>query len=392
MKKRCTAVIFLLAAATFATAQTPAAPQEQPASSAPATAVSKPDTASVPLPPMPPMRNIITPEKSIPGIPEGVAPQTPKAAELPLQPAPESASRTGAPPAASGTGAAAGTAATAAAPAAPSGSDTSQVAVLPPRNQPQGQAPAPGTPRAPRQKTSETYHEELSLYNSPTANLRTAKVVIDSDYNLVGMVYGEQLGFIRILQADDNGDFTEVWKSPPLNSEVRGVFVENIDRTGEAEIVAYTLDGNIFIYGYDTHELKYKTPEGTYQGINCMLLANLDNSPELELLFITKAGKLVQFDPVTKFEEWTSTDTYEATDMVIGNVDNDRNAEIILNTGEILNFQFKSVKWKMDSAHIRPNSRLYLIDVDSDGILELVVEYEQQYVRIFDIDQRREKW
>jgi hypothetical protein len=266
------------------------------------------------------------------------------------------------------------------------GKDSGAVAVLPP----QGRKPQAAQPQ--KKKTSEVFREELSLYNTPTAGFRTAKIILDDEYNLVGMVYGEQLGFLRILEADNNGNFTEVWKSPPLNSEVRGVFVENIDRTGEAEIVAYTLDGNIFIYGYDSRELKYKSPEGTYQGINCMLIANLDNSPELELLFITKAGKMIQFDPVTKFEEWTSTETYEATDMVYGNVDNDKNMELVLNSGEILNFQFKSVKWKMDAAHIRPNSRLYLIDMDNDNILELVIEYDQQYVRFFDLDQRREKW
>ncbi len=269
--------------------------------------------------------------------------------------------------------------------------DTSKVAIVPPK----GSQPQPGAARStqpPKKKTSDTYHEELSLFNAPTASLRTAKVVIDDEYNLAGMVYGDQLGFIHILEADENGDFTEIWKSPPLNSEVRGVFVENLDHTGEAEIVAYTLDGNIFIYGYDTRELKYKTPEGTYQGINCMIIANLDNSPELELLFITKAGKMVQFDPVTKFEEWVSTETYQATDMAYGNVDNDRNFELILNSGEIINYQFKSVKWKMDAAHISPNSRLYLIDIDKDGILELAVEYDRQYIRFFDLDQRREKW
>lgn len=393
MRNRISAILLLLATAAIASAQTPAAPpasQEQkpaappPSAPAPVQAVPKPDTTTVQLPPPPSMRNAITPEKPIKGVPEGVVPREPKAvvAETPgssesasgeASQTPQTATAPGVAPAATAAGITAGT-------------DSSAVAVLPPQSQ---KTPAPG---APRKKTSDTYREERSLYNAPTANLRTAKVVIDDEFNLAGMVYGEQLGFLRILSADANGDFSEVWKSPPLNSEVRGVFVENIDHAGEAEIVAYTLEGNIFIYGYDTHEMKYKTPEGTYQGINCMLIANLDNSPELELLFITKAGKLVQFDPVSKFEEWTSTDTYEATDMVIGNVDNDKNSEIVLNTGEVLNFQFKSVKWKMDSAHIRPNSRLYLIDVDSDGILELVVEYDQQYVRIFDIDQRREKW
>ncbi|MHB9027514.1 MAG: hypothetical protein ACYC9O_01965 [Candidatus Latescibacterota bacterium] len=366
-----------------------APPQAQPAQlaapSGNAPAAAKPD--SVPLPPLPPMRNIITTEKPIKGSPAGVTPGKQigtAAGEAANAPAPE-----GQPPAVSATQTAAMSAA-AKGKLGAAGADSGAVAILPPQGR-QPQAP-PRSAQPQKKKTSEVFREELSLFNAPTAGLRTSKMILDDDYNLMGMVYGEQLGFIRILEADNSGNFSESWKSPPLNSEVRGIFVENLDRIGEAEIVAYTLDGNIFIYGYDSRELKYKSPEGTYQGINCMLVANLDTSPELELLFITKAGKMIQFDSVTRFEEWTSTDTYEATDMVYGNVDNDRNMELILNTGEILNFQFKSVKWKMDAAHIRPNSRLYLIDMDNDNILELVVEYDQQYVRFFDIDQRREKW
>jgi hypothetical protein len=337
------------------------------------------------------MRNVIATEKPIKGMPSGVIPR-PRAETAAGNPsAPQAAQGQGSNTPVTASSAAAGPAAPAPAPGAQTGADSTALAIIPPQSREKKPAP-PARPEKPGAQKSNTFHEELSLFNTPTADLRTMKIVIDDQYNLVGMVYGEQLGFIRILNADNNGDFTEVWKSPPLNSDVRGVFVYNLDHTGEAEIVVYTADGNIFIYGYDTHELKYKTPEGTYQGINCMVVANLDDSPEIELLFITKAGKMIQFDPVTKFEEWTSTETYTATDMVIGNVDNDRDPEIILNTGEVLNFRFKSAKWKMDTKYVQPNTRLYLIDMDSDGILELVVEYDQGYVRVFDVDQRQEKW
>jgi hypothetical protein len=267
------------------------------------------------------------------------------------------------------------------------GADSSSLAIVPPQKQTQ---PAQTSKSAPAvKKGSDTYREEKSIFNVPTGNLRTIKVIIDDQYNLVGMVYGEERGFIRILSADNQGNFTETWKSPPLNSPVRGVFVENLDRVGEAEIAVYTSDGNIFIFGYDTHEMKYRTPEGTYSGIKCMAIANMDNTSEREMLFITAEGKMVQFDPKTKFEQWRSSDTYLASDMIIGNVDNDKEEEIILNTGEVLNKQFKTVKWKSD---IKFGDRMYLIDMDGDGILELVTEYDQQYIRIFKIDQRREMW
>ena len=243
--------------------------------------------------------------------------------------------------------------------------------------------------------------EELSLYNVSPANFRTMKSIIDEEYNLRSIVYGEELGYIHVLRADNSGNLREVWKSPPLNAAVRGVFVEDLDGDGEAEIIAYTSNGDFFIYGYERHDLKYRTPDGNYMNINCMVIADMDNDPELELLFIgvkpgeeqsngsVPAGNLIQFDPTSQFEEWISQEKYTATDMIIGNVDNDSEYEIILSTGEILDRRFKDLKWK---STIDFGSRLYLIDIDNDGILELVTEYDQSYIRIIDVDQRREKW
>jgi len=254
---------------------------------------------------------------------------------------------------------------------------------------------------APAVKRSLKIMEELCIYNVPTANLRTVKLVNDEEFNLRSMVYGEELGYIHVLTADSDGNFRETWKSPSLNAPIRGVFIDDLENDGEAEIIAYTSDGNFYIYGFDSHDLKYRTPDGTYQNINCMQIANMDNSPEKELFFIAvkpgeeqsdggqPRGYLIQFDPLSQFEEWTSQERYSATDMKIGNVDNDPEYEIILNTGEILDSQFKDLEWQ---STIPFGSRLYLIDMDDDGILELLLEYDQSYVRIIDVDQRQEKW
>ncbi|MFC1490879.1 hypothetical protein ACFL6K_06680 [Candidatus Latescibacterota bacterium] len=243
--------------------------------------------------------------------------------------------------------------------------------------------------------------EELSIYNVPTGNIRTMKFVNDEEFNLRSMVYGEELGYIHILNADYDGNFREVWKSPSLNSPIRGVFIDDLDLDGEADIIAYTADGNFFIYGFISHDQKYRTQDRTYLNINCMQVANLDSSPEKELLFIAvkpgeeesadgqPSGYLIQFDPISRFEEWVSQEKFSATDMIIGNVDRDPEQEIILNTGEILSSQFKDLEWQSNIAF---GSRLYLIDMDDDGILELVTEFDQSYVRIIDVDQRQEKW
>jgi hypothetical protein len=251
------------------------------------------------------------------------------------------------------------------------------------------------------QKSTKVF-EELSLFNVSLANFRTLKLINDDDLNLRGLVYGEERGYlIHILEGNNEGKFKEVWKSPSLNSPVRELFVKDIDIDGESEIIAYTANGNIFIYDYENRDQVYRTPEGTYQNINCMVVENMDDDPQLELFFIgvksgqeqsgsgEPAGNLIQFDTKSLFDEWTSPNLYTAIDMLVGNVDNDPEPEIILNTGEILNLRFKDVEWKNPDGF---GSRLYLIDLDDDNILELVTEYGESYVRIFDIDSRQEKW
>lgn len=219
------------------------------------------------------------------------------------------------------------------------------------------------------------------------------KLLIDDEFNLAGMVYGEERGFIRTLRANNSGVFRETWKSPPLNAPVREIFVTDVDLDGQTDIVTYTTEGNIFIFGYHSHDMKYRTPENTYRGISCMIVENVDDDPQLELLFINnlpgQPGNLVQFDTKSMFDEFTSTQEYTATDMLYGNVDTDAKPEIILNTGEVLDSAFKTLEYKSDDEF---GDRLYLIDLDGDDILEVVAEYNQQYVRIYDIDERREKW
>ena len=247
--------------------------------------------------------------------------------------------------------------------------------------------------RKPKKKLLPLVREEISLFNVSTDNIHTVKTIIDDDFNLRGLVYGEEKGFIRLFEADEDGNFSETWKSPPLGSPVREIFVDDIDKDGETEIIAYTNQGNIFIYGYQTHAMEYRTPEDTYDGISCMIIADLDSDEQMELFFLASQpgtpGRLIQFDPKSQFEEWTSTQEFEATDMVAGNVDADSDIEIILNSGEILSSSFKNVKWECD---IPLGDRLYLIDLDSDGMLELISEYDQTYVRIIEVDERRERW
>jgi hypothetical protein len=118
-----------------------------------------------------------------------------------------------------------------------------------------------------------------------------------------------------------------------------------------------------------------------------MAVANVDSDPQQEIVFCADAH-LHMYDSVTQFLEWESNEEFEAQDMEIGDVDEDGQIELILNTGYVLDVRFRDLEWQTE----RFGDRIALFDVDEDGVLELIGEFSDHMIRIYDMDLRREKW
>ena len=87
-------------------------------------------------------------------------------------------------------------------------------------------------------------------------------------------------------------------------------------------------------------------------------------------------------------EEWRSQQIFDATDIVVGDVDGDGEPDIILNTGFVLDAFARSLKWESLDEF---GEILELADIDGDGKLELI-SGSVGATKVWDIDMRREKW
>ena len=119
-----------------------------------------------------------------------------------------------------------------------------------------------------------------------------------------------------------------------------------------------------------------------------MTVQNVDDDPQPELIFCTD-GRLIIYDGRDHFEEWRSDqDNITATELLIADVDGDSEREIVLNDGFVFDASFHDLEWQSPSQF---GDKMGILDVDNDGIVELVGEFRGRFIRIFDVDLRREK-
>ena len=100
-------------------------------------------------------------------------------------------------------------------------------------------------------------------------------------------------------------------------------------------------------------------------------------------------GRLIIYDGRDQFEEWRSDqDNINATELLIADVDGDEEREIVLNDGFVFDAMFRDLEWQ---SPVQFGDKMDVFDLDNDGIVELVGEFRGRFIRIFDIDLRREK-
>jgi len=119
-----------------------------------------------------------------------------------------------------------------------------------------------------------------------------------------------------------------------------------------------------------------------------MLAANVDDDPQPELILCAD-GRLVIYDGRDQFEEWRSEQTgLTTTSMLVADVDGDAMDEIVLNDGYVFSARVHTLEWQFAEGF---GERMGALDLDGDGILELISEYRSRFIRLFDVDLRREK-
>ena len=201
------------------------------------------------------------------------------------------------------------------------------------------------------------------------------------------LILGDIHGFVHVYEKR-GGSFQEIWISEYFEGPVSGIFVTDINNDGLEEFVIYTEDGRFHFLDIEDYSTIWSNPPNEYEHISAMYVYNVDDDAQEELIFIAD-GRLIIFDGQDQFEEWRSDEeTLQATYILVGDVDGDGADEIILNDGYIYDALYHDLAWQSSQSF---GQRMGLLDVDGDGILEVVGEFGDRFLRIFDIDLRRMK-
>lgn len=199
------------------------------------------------------------------------------------------------------------------------------------------------------------------------------------------MVYGDRYGFIRVVQVS-NDRVSEVWRSRRLEGGATvEILVEDLDGDGGFEIIARNQQGRLYVFD-DEYALRWESLPQDYRNVTAMAVANVDDDLAYEIVVLSD-GELNYVDGQGFNREYQSTTSYQASEMAVGNVDTDLDMEIVLNTGVVIDVNRGEPEWQTDSF----GEFIELLDIDGDGIEEILGYSQNQLLIIYDADERQEK-
>ncbi len=215
-------------------------------------------------------------------------------------------------------------------------------------------------------------------------------VVLDgSKESPLRYIYADVAAHLHAYAVKDGRSELE-WETASLGSAVTALIVKDVDGNGAKEIVVATARGRIIVYDMVNFERLLENFLERFDAISCMTSANLDNDPQEELILIAD-GKLCFYDGKSRALEWRSQTEFQATELLVGNVDDDPQPEIILNTGEIVDSRFYTIEpAKLESGVF--GFRIRLFDMNGDGHPEIVGDTPGFSLRIYDVYAQREIW
>ena len=201
------------------------------------------------------------------------------------------------------------------------------------------------------------------------------------------LVIGDKFGKINVFRLNGGTDHDRIWASQQLDGNVEEVLVADLDNDGlDDHIVCWTPRR---LYAFDLENdfyLSFESQPNDYRLIQACTIANVDEDPQKEIV-INADRKIHYVDGLSFSREWTSLNNYEAVRIRCGDVDGDDRVELVLNTGQVLDSGTGEVEWEDQVFGVR----LELLDIDGDGIPEILTEGPGGPLRVWDADFRAEK-
>ena len=237
----------------------------------------------------------------------------------------------------------------------------------------------------PRQVSS----EEIDPYDLLEAFGRFpfAKVIPLDNGNAWGMIYADVYGKVYLKRWTSKG-WKREWELTNLGSKVRKFFVLDVEGDGMMDIVIATVSGRILIYSMDGFVNTWENIEDNCTSIEAIEISNIDGDPQMEFILIAN-GKLFIIDGLDKSCQWKSEREFKAVEIVIADVDSDDALEIILNTGIVIDSRYHNIELEWNKPF---GDRITVFDMNNDGYPEVIGEFTDYSLRIFDIYSEREVW
>jgi hypothetical protein len=198
-------------------------------------------------------------------------------------------------------------------------------------------------------------------------------------------IYADWGRYIRVFKIVKDRAELE-WESPVLGSQVSSLVVRDVNNDGIEEIIVSTYKGRIVGWETKTFELVGENLLEPFKDVTCMAIENLDKRGGIDIVFIAE-GLLNIYDLLTRQRIWRSDKPYAASEMLLANVDDDPQLEIILNSGYIVDSRFYREELFYQEGFGR---RMTLLDINGDGHPEIIGETTTQALLIFDIYGERE--
>lgn len=239
--------------------------------------------------------------------------------------------------------------------------------------------------------------------DSGTEMSREALVKMSEHYRYFIMLPDAD-GQMRYLYADD-GPHLHVYRvdervsvldwETNVGSPVRGLQLVTTD-DGSKLIVVATVKGKIFAYGAGRYQLVNENLMEPFTDIQAMVVGELDRDSVKEVVVLgTKEGEekphLFVYDGLTRAIEWRSQETFNASEMLVANLDDDIQPEIILNSGYIIDSRFRTI----EIDYIKEGgfgTRLRLLDINGDGMPEIFGNTIGDQLRVYDPYAERRLW
>jgi hypothetical protein len=200
------------------------------------------------------------------------------------------------------------------------------------------------------------------------------------------LAIGERFGTVQVLRTDGRG-VRSVWKSNQLAGIPEEVIVADLSGDGlDDALLCRTAGARIYAWSLDEFSPLWESLSGEYAVISCFTTANVDEDPAAEIVIVAD-NRLVYVDGGTFTKQFTSINEYAATQVRCGDVDGDGRAEVVLNTGKVVDAGSGEVEWEDEPffGHIE------LLDIDGNGVLEVLTETPGGgALKVFDIGGRRE--